>query len=367
MTLSLTKITTNDAIRLLAEQLGCIADIRALQMAVAAEHIRGALYSNVSRAMDFDVSPAVHTTRLLTGTRKSLELLWPRSALAGPTGQGDSAQLALDALAHLGDIVDTGGGFWIGTPLRLIAHSDDASVCVLGALPSDRLKTLTGLSPASVASVRFALPPSEAPSEKSDAYKQTVDDWLGNDEPLDVWTARLLEEYRARLTPSGDVPADQLEIYAPDLFAARRQNGRWFEGRQLTQEIDGLRLCRPLEAFGQKWNRPFYLAEFGFRSGQATLARSAAVEPHLTLRLRFGLDRRLNAPRKAVLVTNSDTFDLDLPYDLPAPEQRVLGMGWPSVTRPDRRTFHRSAKPVLARAFERLGIIMDARRGSHVQ
>lgn len=367
MTVALTKIAATDAICLLAEQLECVADVRALQMAVAAEHIRGALYSNVSRAMAIDVSQSVHTTRLLTRTRKSLELLWPRSALEGPTGQGDSAQLALDALAQLGDIVDTGGGFWIGAPLRLIAHSDGAPACVFGALPSACVKALTGLSPSSVAAARFASVPSKVHCEKIVAYKQTVDDWLGSEEPLDVWTARLLDEYRARLTPSDDVPADQLEIYAPDLFAARRQNGRWFEARQLTQEINGLRLCRPLERFGQKWNRPFYLAEFGFRSGQVTLTRSATVEPNLTLRLRLGLDRQLNAPRKAVWFTNSDTFDLDLPYGLPEPEQRALGMGWPSVSHSDRRTFHHFAKPILARAFERLGIIVDTRRGSCVQ
>jgi hypothetical protein len=367
MTLALTKITSNDAIRVLAEQLGCFADVRALQMAIAAEHIRGVLHSNVSRALDFDASPAVHTTRLLTGTRKSLELLWPRSVLAGPAGQGDSAQLALDALARVGDVVDTGGGFWIGAPLSLVANTEDASLCVLGAVPTPVVKSLSGIAASSVASARFALPSGKAQIEKCQPYKQSIDDWLGTEESLDTWTERLLAEHRARLTPSDDVPADQLQIYAPDVFAARGQNGRWFEARQLTQDISGLRLCRPLEAFGQKWNRPFYLAEFGFRSGQATLSRSIAVDPALTLRLRFGFDRRLHTPRKAVLVTGSDTFDLDLPYDLPAPEQRTLGMGWPSATRVDRLTFHRSARPVLGRAFERLGIIVDTRRGSHVQ
>jgi len=368
MTLALAKITTNDAIRLLAKQLGCVADGRALQMAVAAEHIRGALYTNARRSSDFNVSPAVHTTRLLTGTRKSLELVWPRSALAGSAGQGDSAQLALDALALLGDAIDTGGGFWIGAPLRLVVNTEDTSVCVLGALPSAIVKTISGLTPSSVASARFALsPPTKPHSNKGETYKQTVDNWLGIDAPLNVWTRRLLDEHRAKLIASGDVTADQLEIYAPDIFAARRQNGRWFEARQLTQEMGGLRLCRPLATVSREWSRPFYIAEFGFRSGQATLTRSVPVDFNDTLRLRFGLDGLLQVPRRVALQIGADTFDLDLPYDLPAPEKRVLGMGWPSVTHSNRRTFHRSAKPVLCRALERLGIIIDTRRGGHVQ
>jgi hypothetical protein len=366
MTLTLTKLTSNDAAALLARQLECVADPRALQMAVVAEHIRGALYAHAARTSGLEVSPAVHTTRLLTGVRKTLNLIWTKSAVVGAVGQGDCAQLTLDSLALVGDTVDTGGGFWIGTPLRLVGNAEDASLAVFGTLPSPLVKTLTGFKVSSVGGARFVVRLTTSSDKKLDSYIQSADDWLGQEEPLDVWTRRLLEQLRARLAPSGDVTADQLEVYAPDLFAARRQNGRWFEARQLTQAIAGPRLCRPLVSVAYEWNRPFYLAEIGFRSGQATITRSAPVDYGLTQRLRFGLDRQLQVPRRVTLMMKAGTFDLDLPYDLPNPENRVLGLGWPSPSRAGRRTFHTCAKPVLARAFDRLGVIIETRRGADV-
>lgn len=366
MTLTLTKLTSNDAIALLERQLDCVADARGLQMAIAAEHIRGALYANAARTSGLDVSPAVHTTRLLTSSRKTLDLLWTKSAVAAPPGQSDSAQLALDSLALLGDVVDTGGGFWIGTPLRLISSAEDAALTVMGALPSSLVNTLTGGNVSSVGSARFVRQPTISNQKRFDAYIQSTDDWLGHEEPLNVWTHRLLAQLRTSLTPSGDVTADQLEIYAPDLFAVRRQNGRWFEARQLTQAVAGLRLCRPLSTVSYEWKRPFFLAEIGFRSGQPTLARSVPVDYDLTQRFRFGLDLLLQVPRRVTLITGAETFDLDLPYDLPQPESRVLGFGWPSLSHVGRRTFHNHAKPVIARAFERLGVRVETRRKADV-
>jgi len=366
MTSVLAEISADDAIGVLTEQLGCVRDGRALQMAVAAEHIRAALHANAKRALEFDTNPAVHTTRLLASTRKSLGLVWSSSALIDPTGKDDSAQLALDALALLGDAIDLGGGYWIGAPLRLVVSTEETPTYIFGALPGSLVKKLSGLSPSCVASTRFAPASLKLPGDKCGPYTQTVDDWLGADTPLDAWTQRFLDEHRAKLVTSGDVTADQLEIYAPDIFLARRQNGRWFEARQLTEEIGGLRLCRPLKTVSREWSRPFYIAEFGFRSGQATLTRAAPVDFNDSQRLRFGLDGLLKVPRRIALHFGVNTFELELPYSLPVPERRALGMSWPSAVHPKRLAFHISAKPVLSRALERLGIVVDARRGGHV-
>jgi len=362
MTLTLGKLGSSDASTLLARQLRCVAVPRALQISVSGEHIRGTLYANAARTSGLELDPAVHTTRLLTGVRKTLDLIWTKSEIAGIEGQEDSAQLTLDLLALVGDVVDTGSGFWIGTPLRLIGNEDDASIVAFGTLPSPLVEMLTGIKVWTVGSARFLVKQTASSGKDISSYIQSTDDWLGRDEPLSVWTSRLLEQLQASLTPSGNFTAGQLEIYAPDLFAARRQNGRWFEARQLTQAIPGLRLCRPLLSVANKWSRPFYIAEIGFRSGQATITRSTRIDYSLTQRLRFGLDQRLQVPRRVTLMVARDTFDLDLLYNLPNPENRVLGLGWPSPNRAGRRTFHNCAKPVLARAFERLGVIVETRR-----
>ena len=97
MTVALTKVTPIDATKLLSQRLACVADERGLQIALAAEHIRGTLFANASRAIEAGTSSSVHTTRLLTSTRKALELVWTKSALAGLAGQSDGAQMALDA------------------------------------------------------------------------------------------------------------------------------------------------------------------------------------------------------------------------------------------------------------------------------
>lgn len=363
MSLSLAKLTCDDAIKALAHGLGCVSDVRAIQMALAADHIRSALYANAVRTSAQDTSAALHTTRLLTGVRKTFDLLWPRSAVIGPYGQDDSAQLALDALALVGDVVDTGGGFWLGTPLRLIQNPGNTSLLILGALPSFAVKSICGVDPFSTGAHRSCF---QSPSSNESAFVQSIDEWLDCEDPLDTWTQKVLDTHRAKLSSTNDVTADQLEIYAPDIFLSRRQNGRWLEARQLTQGIDGLRLCRPIASASREWARPYYLGEFGFRSGQATLSRGTSVKFDLTLRLRFGLDKILQAPRRIILFTRKDTFDLDLPYDLPNPERRVLGLGWPSGTRDRRLTFHISTKPILSRAFERLGVFVEARGGDNV-
>ena len=363
MSISLVKLTPDDAIKALAHGLGCISDPRAIQMAIAADHIRAALYASAFRVSGQDTSAALHTTRLLTGIRKTFDLLWPKSAIIGPHDQNDSAQLALDALALIGDVVDIGGGFWLGTPLRLIENCEDTSLLILGALPSFAVKNVCGIDPFSTGVNRSCL---RSSSSNETAFLQSIDEWLGCEDSLDTWTQRVLDSHRAKLTSVDDITADQLEIYAPDIFLSRRQNGRWLEARQLTQGIDGLRLCRPIASASREWARPYYLGEFGFRSGQATLSRSTSVKFNLTLRLRFGLDKILKAPRRIILSTRKDTFDLDLPYDLPNPERRVLGLGWPSGTRDRRLTFPISTKPVLSRAFERLGVFVEARGGDNV-
>lgn len=365
MTLLLAKRTANEAAMLLAQKLGCVTDNAALQLAIASEHIRGTLYANVARTRDLNIGPAVHTTRLMTSARKTLDLVWPQTASVVLAGQQDVSQLALESLAALGDVVDTGGGYWIGAPLRLIENSDDASLAILGAAPSITVKAILGAVPISVGVGRFAEKRPISANRTFEPFIQSVDEWLGNDEGLTPWTHRLLEQHRQKLVSSGEVLADQLEIYAPDIFAIQRQRGRWLEARQLAKPLPELRLCRPLKSVSREWARPYYLAEFGLRSGQAILLRSASIDFKWTLRLRFGLDVELKAPRTVQIVNGPETFEADIPYNLPQPEARVIALGWSSPARKGRFIFHKLAKPAVMRAFERLGISVDARRGSN--
>lgn len=368
MTLSFAKRTASDIKGIIGQRMGGVHDDLPLQMALAADHIRSALYGHAVSMAGTGGAEALHTTRLLTSVRKTLDFLWPGTSTHRlPGAKDDIAQHALDQMSLAGDIAETGGGFWIGTPFRLVRLDEAASFLLAGALPNAVVNEIIGTAPICAGVARFCAVPDPNPAEQLEFDDvQLIEDWFGAIEPLREWTERLLAKYEPRLAADHDLASDQLEVYAPDVFHAERKRGRWLPVRQASRALNGIRLCRPLSHFAHDWDRPYYLARFNATSEVNAVARSAPIPPDSTLRLRLGLDQILGAPRTAVITVAADTCEWEVPYGLPLPEARVLALSWPSHSSPGRRVFSKRALPALEYAFQRLSVhLIVRRRGTH--
>jgi hypothetical protein len=364
MTLTLAKRTPSDIKGIIGRGLGNVHGDLPLQQALAADHIRSALYGHAISCAGIGILPALHTTRLLTSVRKTLDLLWPGASTHQlPGTKLDVGQNALERMGLAGDVFDTGGGFWVGTPFRLVGQNEGAPVLVAGGLPNAVVNEATGAAPISAGVARFCAVPSATLTEKLQTHVQSIDTWLGTVEPLREWTESTLAKHEQGMAADQDLSADQLEVYAPDVFEAQKQKGRWMPIRQASRALKGVRLCRPLSRFARDWDRPHYLAHFGTRSGLNAIIRSAPVSYNTTVRLRFGLDQILAAPRTAIVTVGTDTCEWEPPYGLPAPEARVLALGWPAHSAPNRHVFSNLALPLFEHAFRRLSIELIQRRG----
>ncbi len=363
MTLTLAKRTPADIKGIIGRGIGCVHGDLPLQQALAADHIRSALYGHAINCADTGIVPALHTTRLLTSVRKTLDLLWPGASTHRLPGTAfDVAQHTLHNMSLAGDLANTGGGFWVGTPFRVV-RIDEGSFLVAGGLPDAVVDEVTTAAPICAGVARFCTIPRATLVEQLQPHVQSIDDWLGTIEPLREWSERMLAKYEQRMAPDHDLSADHLEVYAPDVFDAQKQMGRWMPVRRSSRPLKGVRLCRPLPHFARDWDRPYYLAHFSARSGHNAVIRSTPVSYDTTLRLRFGLDQILAAPRTAVITVGTDTFEWEAPYGLPDPEVRVLALSWPSHSGPNRHVFSKLALPVLEHAFRRLSVELIQRRG----
>ncbi|WP_224543692.1 hypothetical protein [Mesorhizobium sp. CA16] len=266
--------------------------------------------------------------------------------LAGLLGTAETRPLVkevLDALAETGDLWRSPGGYWQSTPPRAVALSGGPSF-LLGALPPG------GFVAAGV--MRYAM------TGNSHMAVQSFDDWLGHIEPIGVWMAKALKIYRSRLQQSA-VPADHLEIYAPDQ-AVQQFRSRWIGAREADLADVPLRLCRAQAKPTTLYNRPYYLGEFERTPDGLLLRRAAVVEHGHARRFRFAYDEALGVKRRLDVKRDDDLVQVTLANDLPVEEGRVLALGWrredatsPSVR---RMAFPVLALPFVAHALGRLGV-----------
>jgi hypothetical protein len=358
MTLVLTALTEEAAWRDLAQRFNGPPDREALLRALIAEHMRALVFASATRSAEYEIAQRTHTTRLTASVRRNLASL-ATDVLSTSEGE-DVVSLTLTAMAEIGDIVNTGGGFWLAAPLRFVSCSDTKDVLAVGGVPREPVEHDIDCSLSLAGASRFVLS-SEGGNRKSlAASAQPIDAWLGAVEPIAAWTESVIAAHRQRLSAPEEISADQLEIYAPDIARLQRGSGFWLPASHISRALAGPRLCRPLQAFARAWARPHYLGVFDYKGGALVLRQSALVEYDISRRLQFGLDRLLNTSRTVFVTLAAETCTLDLRFGLPIPEARVLYLGWQRrPIRPQTRQvwmFHRVAAPFICHALRRLGI-----------
>lgn len=363
MTLALNALTADDVWHDLAQRFGAPSDREALLRALIAEHIRSLLFASGVREAEFRVAQRPHTTRLTGSVRRNLASLSPDVLTSAE--DDDIAGLTLEAMATMGDVLNTGGGFRLAAPLRLVSCAESEHCLVLGGVPRESLERHIR-SPLILAGVsRFIRAPHTA--SRTSPSAQPIDLWLGVAEPIRSWTEQVLATHRERFSPPEETSADQLEVYAPDIIRQQRGSGFWYPASQIQRPLPGPRLCRPLPAFARAWAKPHYVGLFDYKGGVLVLRQSTLLELETSRRLQFGFDQLLQVPRSVPLRISAETCALDLRFGLPMPEARILSLGWQHrPLRPQTRhlwTFHSAAAPFLCRALRRLGINSTSRSG----
>jgi hypothetical protein len=204
MTLALAALNKDDVWRCLAQRFRGPPDREALLRALVAEHIRALVFASAVREAEVGVVQRTHTTRLTASVRRNISSL-TSDALSPPDGE-DVVLLTLAAMDELGDVVNTGGGFWLAAPLRFISCPGTDDLLAIGGIPRETVEhdtsSLINLAAASRIILSF--------DARNRAYiarsLQPFDTWLGTMEPIGTWTEVVLDTHRQRFSPPEEVP-----------------------------------------------------------------------------------------------------------------------------------------------------------------
>jgi hypothetical protein len=329
----------------------------ALIGAVAAEYFRAMIFGAALPLKDMSAARTIHTTRLTTGARRAIDLVWPPRTGGEHQETSDICFATLKRMGILGDATNIGQAQWLAAPLRIVIPDNSPSCLLIGTAPMAVVRKTIGTEPSCVGAARFVGQRVLDKAGNRD-IAQSVDAWLGQAPPLTEWTAQVLGAHEARMDATQNVSAEQLEIYAPDVLRNQRRQGRWIAAGEINRPLEGVRLCQPQTRYARSYDTPQYLAHFELKNGALSLRRSVLIRRDLTLRLRFGLDVLLNSPRELSIVLTGQTFRIDRPTPLPYPEERIYALGWEDQASqaPERLIFHRDALPVLLHALRRLSL-----------
>lgn len=286
----------------------------------------------------------IHTSRLVETVLRNVSGIVDR-----PADVRTVVHRVLETLRGTGDLWRSQGGFWHATPARAISiPSGDAFL--LGALSASP-ETL--IAQGVVRYAANAVPPNTP--------VQSIDDWLGHEDPIGIWTEKALRHYGKRLLHSG-LSSDHLQIYAPDQVG-RHSRSSWVDASEFTVTARELRLCRAIAAKTEIYDRPYYLGEFGKNGTEVSLLRAASLAHGHSRRFRFGFDDRLSAHRLLHPKQEGATVHLTIANDLPLEEERVLSLGWSAGNAASQAVrqllFPTRAMPFVAHALRRLGVLIE--------
>jgi hypothetical protein len=207
---------------------------------------------------------------------------------ASHVGVKDLGLHLLRKLELLGECGHRGAGYYLPTPLRLVALPSGAAL-VVGGFCTFELVTAFGIRPV-WAGLGRALPAEMVDEVASSLPRQSLAAWAGIPvEPLESWTRKILDEAKRRAFPTAGYDPASFEIYAPHLHPNLGQRHRWVSPRVWrngTGNADtSVFLCRTRA-------RPyrFWLSPLVEHQGSVRYRLEFAVQPECARRLLYGID-----------------------------------------------------------------------------
>lgn len=331
----------------LANQIG--APESELAQTVAAEHIRATIWASGLRAFPAtDIHPA-HTANVMASVRRNV---MPWFSEAGQELEDDWPRLR-DTLETIGDVAHIGGGYWLPAPTRFVEVEGTEKCLLIGGAPYYSLFGQSRPELTSYVASRFVL------KEKVQQKKyelESLDTWLPPERELRIWMKDAFARLKRNLQPDHGVEIQHAEIYAPDLLRVQKKSGYWIAPEDFNDPSQELRLFRSKPGKGWEFSRQYYVGLFARRQGVLTLSKSSKISRDDAARIRFGWDLRCNACRKVETKIGGRTFDIDMKFNLPEPESRILALGWKRNAKENDLRFEISALPFVRAAFARLHI-----------
>ena len=145
--------------------------------------------------------------------------------IAQHVGVKDLGLHLLRKLELLGECGHRGGGYYLATPLRLVALPSGAAL-VVGSVCTSELATACGIRPG-WAGLSRALPAEKVVEDSSPLPRQTLSAWAGiPTEPLESWTRKIFEEAKKTGFSTAGLDPAAFEIYAPHLQPIQGQRNR---------------------------------------------------------------------------------------------------------------------------------------------
>jgi hypothetical protein len=339
--------TERDWVRKLAEHLG--APTQELSLTLAAEHIRASISAPALRAFSADDIRPVHTANVMASVRRNV------APWISPTGSEDEDNWPRlrDTLEALGDIAHIGDGYWLPAPTRFVELDGTTKCLLIGGSPYHSLFGQTRPALSSYVASRFVT------KEKVRQLMfeiESLDSWLPPQRELSTWLKDAFARLKGALRLDHEVEIQHAEIYAPDLLRAQRKSGYWIAPEEFNDPSQDLRLFRSKPGKGWEHTRQYYVGSFVRRQGILTLSKSAKVGRDDAARIRFGWDISCNACRKVEVKLAERSFDMDLKFTLPAPESKILALGWKPNAKDQTLRFEISALPFVRAAFSRLHV-----------
>lgn len=272
----------------------------------------------------------VYVTTVTNRVRSQLASLWPGLVEVSTDVSDDEEQTDADPVRRvLGELEDLrecehlGHGYWLPTPLRLVALSP-ASALVVGGPHTPRLNDVLGCGAERRGIARTVSQAALSKEWTSDERRwQPLDAWMGSPPPdLLAWLDSERQRASINLVPSSSKIGD-FEIYWPR--AAKPSQPQWFRWvgtDQVMEEPEELALCRVRGGyFGQQrywWGRLTRGAP-GIR-----LQTEAAVDPAAVRRLQYALDAEHGNPTVIQAERDVDAVTYSLRSALPAEERRLF-------------------------------------------
>ena len=331
--------------------------------AVVAEYFRSFLAEH--SPSDGDTSRPVYITALLRRLHRHLHPLLPRltpdSGAAAPAAVEDTASSALhrdvlEQLEILGDVQHVGGGFWLGTPVRLIRLSaDDALLvgCITTAMAEQILQCpVTVMGAARRVAVR------DLRSSRGVSY-QPRRRWLGLSRPLMPWYDELVRTARANLARCSS-SLTEFQVYDPQA-ATDIQALRWRSPGQLENLPESLALCRSREGAFSTWR--YWLGTLEQMGDRVRAAWEYTPQGLFLRRLQYALDLVTGNPTHIDLRSRVGSLEMSTRNPLPAEEQRLLlAIGVETTSDETRfpKTWHLPLRyrDVLRKHLQELGILI---------
>lgn len=313
------------------------------RIAATAEQLRAAIVLSMLRQEPGERTP-VATVSVTRPTRLRLAHVWPELS-----GQDDDNYILeqLKALEEIGDVVRAGNS-WYLAPLRLI-EVDSSNCLVLGGgpfqlLPKEIRAALQVSGRARVVSV----------SEKNrhvtdEIVRQNLGDWLGlkcND--LTIWAQAFQRQALKRMHPIDQI--DNAYIYI---------SNRWVAIDEYVGP-SGICLFRYKVEFHHHQSSNYGIARLVLvNSGKARIAAVAEISANDARRLQ-GVICQATEPRRLSFKENGKSFSVRIPHPIPAPERRLLRLGWYESARaesawPRDYTFSTRLLPLVRTALFSLG------------